>query len=74
MTNVFAPRTYEAFEDEFDLDVEVAPEPSPREPLQFTTPAGAPAPAGGAVTSSAESIASVFMSACIDVRAAGPCQ
>ena len=44
MTNVFAPRTYEAFEDEFDLDVEVAPEPSPREPLQFTTPAGAPAP------------------------------
>jgi pilus assembly protein CpaE len=46
MTNVFASRNYEAFEDEFDLDVEFARDqaaPSPeREPLQFTAPVGAP--------------------------------
>lgn len=42
MTNAFASRNYEAFEDEFDLDVEFAPEASElqREPLQFTAPAG----------------------------------
>jgi pilus assembly protein CpaE len=48
MSNAFAPRSYEAFEDEFDLDAEFAPqagEPGEREPLQFTAPAGA-APAG----------------------------
>jgi pilus assembly protein CpaE len=43
MTNAFASRNYEAFEDEFDLDVEFAPDPAAqREPLQFTAPAGAP--------------------------------
>jgi pilus assembly protein CpaE len=47
MSNVFAPRSYEAFEDEFDLDAEFAPHPGDmpgaaeaREPLQFTAPAG----------------------------------
>jgi pilus assembly protein CpaE len=51
MSNAFAPRTYDAFEDEFDLDIEFAPEVADqmtvaidggaetREPLQFTAPA-----------------------------------
>ena len=49
MSNAFAPRSYEAFEDEFDLDIEFAPQseqlssPSDqieqREPLQFIAPA-----------------------------------
>src|SRR4051812_44050892 len=47
MSNAFAPRSYEAFEDEFDLDAEFAPQaggPDVREPLQSTAPAaGAPA-------------------------------
>lgn len=48
MSNAFAPRSYEAFEDEFDLDIEFAPQseqlssPSDqieqREPLQFIAP------------------------------------
>ncbi|CAN5425698.1 pilus assembly protein CpaE [soil metagenome] len=44
MTNAFASRNYEAFEDEFDLDVEFAPDAAAgsREPLQFMAPAGAP--------------------------------
>jgi pilus assembly protein CpaE len=50
MSNAFAPRSYEAFEDEFDLDAEFAPQaggPDVREPLQFTAPAGGPPlPAG----------------------------
>ena len=57
MSNAFAPRSYEAFADEFDLDLEFAPDPAAqlgthpaddaalREPLQFTAPAGMePAP------------------------------
>ncbi|NBW07185.1 MAG: pilus assembly protein CpaE [Caulobacteraceae bacterium] len=50
MSNAFAPRSYEAFEDEFDLDAEFAPQaggPDVREPLQFTAPAGmVPSPSG----------------------------
>jgi len=51
MSNAFAPRSSDAFEDEFDLDVEFEPGPAfapadadinPREPLQFMAPAGAP--------------------------------
>ena len=46
MSNAFAPRSYEAFEDEFDLDIEFAPQSTAptsngadmREPLQFTAP------------------------------------
>ncbi|CAN5372880.1 pilus assembly protein CpaE [soil metagenome] len=51
MTNAFASRNYEAFEDEFDLDVEFAPDAAsgPREPLQFTAPAGAPPSASAPV-------------------------
>ncbi|WP_421730907.1 cellulose synthase operon protein YhjQ/BcsQ [Brevundimonas sp.] len=50
MTNAFAPRAYDAFEDEFDLDLELGPQgsmPAPtgaaqaREPLQFMAPVGA---------------------------------
>ncbi|WP_395651539.1 cellulose synthase operon protein YhjQ/BcsQ [Brevundimonas sp.] len=42
MSNAFAPRSYEAFEDEFDLDGEFAPGAAgAREPLQFMAPAGA---------------------------------
>ena len=50
MSNAFASRSPDAFEDEFDLDVEFEPGPSfapadadinPREPLQFMAPAGA---------------------------------
>ena len=42
MSNAFAPRSYEAFEDEFDLDIEFAPgSAGAREPLQFMAPAGA---------------------------------
>lgn len=53
MTNAIAPRTYDAFEDEFDLEAEfeTAPvrpsphdDPAAREPLQFMAPAGAVVP------------------------------
>ena len=48
MSNAFAPRSYDAFEDEFDMDVEFAPVDAPvaaepiidHEPLQFTSPIG----------------------------------
>ncbi|CAN5403626.1 pilus assembly protein CpaE [soil metagenome] len=45
MTNAFAPRSYETFEDEFDLDMEFAgampaPGADPRQPLQFMAPGG----------------------------------
>jgi len=49
MSNAFASRSPDAFEDEFDLDVEFEPGPSfapadadinPREPLQFMAPVG----------------------------------
>jgi len=55
MPNALAPRSYNAFEDEFDLDldVEFGPDPvtgapsaggelNPRQPLQFTAPSGGP--------------------------------
>jgi len=50
MTNAFSPRAYDAFEDEFDLDLELGPQgamPAPigagqaREPLQFVAPIAA---------------------------------
>jgi len=51
-TNAFAPQPYDAFEDEFDLDMSfdspaapafaVEADINPREPLQFTAPPGTP--------------------------------
>lgn len=67
MSNAFAPRSYEAFEDEFDLDAEFAPQaggPDVREPLQFTAPAAAPVagptPAPAAVSGQMPVAASSF--------------
>lgn len=57
MTNASASRPFDDLEEEFDADLDfmpaAAPSPdadiNPREPLQFTAPAGAPAPAGAVV-------------------------
>ena len=57
MTNAFASRPFDDLDEEFDADLDfmpaVAPSPeadiNPREPLQFTAPAGAPAPAGAVI-------------------------
>ena len=60
MTNSFAPRTYEAFEDEFELDVDFAvedellPVAGDRQPLQFTTPLGSTEPLAPALPSVTE--------------------
>ena len=75
MSNVFAPRSYEAFEDEFDLEVEFAPaggaaaaalpagdvELNPREPLQFTAPTSVvPIPVGQPAATSQMPVATGF--------------
>ncbi|MCA3700260.1 MAG: hypothetical protein IOB84_10800, partial [Brevundimonas sp.] len=62
MTNAFASRPYDPLDDEFDAELDVAPQAAspvaagdinPREPLQFTAPGGydpnAPVAPGGAV-------------------------
>ncbi|WP_396595147.1 CpaE family protein [Brevundimonas sp. R86498] len=52
MTNAFASHPADPLDDEFDADLDFAPDPAlpaqsqPREPLQFTAPAGT-APVGG---------------------------
>jgi pilus assembly protein CpaE len=59
MTNAFASRTFEAFEDEFDLDAEFAPDSPSREPLQFMSP-GATPPAEEDVSLAADVVAADF--------------
>ncbi|MFC5344198.1 CpaE family protein [Brevundimonas staleyi] len=58
MTNAFASRPFDELDDEFDADLDFMPaaapvaggDINPREPLQFTAPAGVPtAPAGAVV-------------------------
>ncbi|MGV3577757.1 AAA family ATPase [Brevundimonas sp.] len=58
MSNAFASRPFDDLDDEFDADLDFMPaaapvtggDINPREPLQFTAPAGAPpAPAGAVV-------------------------
>jgi pilus assembly protein CpaE len=55
MNNAFAANPYDALDDEFDADLDIAPaqaapgDINPREPLQFTAPAGAGPLTGGAV-------------------------